>query len=354
MSEINTVFWNIQNLFDTKVSDIAADLDFTPEKGWDTETMNQKIDNLCEIINQIHSKKPISLFGMCEIENDSLTKKLIQKSDLENFEIVQVDSPDFRGIDTALAYSTEIFEFVDSSNFLVHSRYPTRDILHVILKVKETKTLLHVLVNHWPARLIGTLKSEPMRINAGDYCGRIVDRVLKFSKKEFLKLPKNTESTKKLNKRLNQNIIIMGDFNDEPFDKSIVEYLRATRNEDNMDDDYSENSFPAAKKYLKKQPHLFNCMWKFLDNPDTGTHRYTGNFYKGDPRPVNTWNVYDQFIISQGLMYGKEKLQLDLDSVEIFTEIMASGRIGYPKKFDKKKKMGYSDHFPIVATISTL
>ena len=34
MAEIKVAFWNLQNLFDTTASEIAADLEFTPDDGW--------------------------------------------------------------------------------------------------------------------------------------------------------------------------------------------------------------------------------------------------------------------------------------------------------------------------------
>jgi len=51
MSDLNVAFWNLQNLFDTSASDIAADLEFTPLEGWTDEVLEQKFDRLVEIID---------------------------------------------------------------------------------------------------------------------------------------------------------------------------------------------------------------------------------------------------------------------------------------------------------------
>jgi hypothetical protein len=34
MSEIKIAFWNVGNLFDKTASELATDLEFTPEFGW--------------------------------------------------------------------------------------------------------------------------------------------------------------------------------------------------------------------------------------------------------------------------------------------------------------------------------
>ena len=50
MTEIKVAFWNVQNLFDTTASPIAADLEFTPEQGWTEEVLAVKVANLAKII----------------------------------------------------------------------------------------------------------------------------------------------------------------------------------------------------------------------------------------------------------------------------------------------------------------
>jgi hypothetical protein len=44
------------------------------------------------------------------------------------------------------------------------------------------------------------------------------------------KISESEESLSKLNLYWNKNVLIMGDLNDEPSDKSIMNYLRATPN----------------------------------------------------------------------------------------------------------------------------
>ena len=53
MTSIKVAFWNLENFFDTTVSEIAADLKFTPENGWDDAAFKAKLTKLAQIINEL-------------------------------------------------------------------------------------------------------------------------------------------------------------------------------------------------------------------------------------------------------------------------------------------------------------
>jgi hypothetical protein len=107
-------------------------------------------------------------------------------------------------------------------------------------------------------------------------------------------------------------------------------------------------------------------MWKLI--PD-------GTNY--NERSVNSMTMLDQFIISRGLYYGKQKLRMDLNEVNIFkgTGALCEHPItikepdGRPMSFEWARKdkdgrpvetrkgreanTGYSDDFPIQGIIKT-
>jgi len=350
MAEIKIAFWNLQNLFDTTVSDIAADLEFTPEAGWDEVAFRNKLQNLAEVIRLMHRGQGADLLGLCEIENRSVAEQLIAAIGRDDYRLAHVESPDIRGLDTSLVYSAEAFELIgEPVGHLVHLRYPTRDIFEVTLRVRANGAELVVLVNHWPSRRQGTYVSEPFRIAVAHYCGRLVDQLLTLPRDQFLALPDAEESLSLLNDRWNRNVLLMGDFNDEPSDRSLVDYLQASRGEDKLEEKIKPrrgSHLPAPDQYLQSQAYLFNCMWPLLGEKDQGTLYF--------PDATNPMNLFDQFLVSRGLYYGEQGLQIDLNSVEIFKpEVMASGRKKRPQPFDKRKKSGYSDHFPIQAILRT-
>jgi hypothetical protein len=350
MSRLKVAFWNLQNLFDTVVSDIAADLDFTPDKGWDEDAFNHKVTNLATIIRSLFEGNGPDLLGICEIENRKVADILLQAIGRDDYKLAHVESPDIRGIDTSLIYSDAHFELLEEPQVhLVHLRYPTRDIFQVNLRVRENGAELMVVVNHWPSRWRGLYETEPYRITVASYCGRIIDELLKFPRKAFLAMPDTEATLERLNERWNRNILLMGDFNDEPFNRSLLDELQASSGEDKLEEALKASSgreTPSPESYLNAQAYLFNGMWPFLGRPDVGTHYFS--------QAVNTMNVLDQFIFSRGLYYGLQGLKLDPQTIEIVTPEVMTTRKGRPKAFDKESKKGFSDHFPIAAFLDTL
>jgi hypothetical protein len=383
MSDITIAFWNLGNLFDVSSSEPALVHEFTPERGWTYEVLDKKLENLAKVIKMLNNGHGPDLLGICEVENQQITQKLLDKIGRDDYEIAQFnDGPDIRGIDTSLIYSRKIFRFVNAKGYNVYLRYPTRDIFHVHLEVIENSAEIDVIVNHWPARVRGgQCETEPFRITAAECCGRIVDNILKYQADELKSMQDNLQSDEcivKLDERWNKNVLIMGDFNDQPFDKSIMNHLYATPNAQAMKewryifeflskDFYARDRQSDKQNYLQYAAYLYNCMWKLI--PD-------GTNY--NERSVNSMTMLDQFIISRGLYYGKQNLNMDLNQVNIFKEtgalceqpITIKEADGRPMSFEWARKdkygrlveirkgrepnTGYSDHFPIQGVIKTM
>jgi len=356
---IKVAFWNLQNLFDAQLSEIAADLGFTPDRGWTEEVVEAKLDHLAAVIRLMHDGAMPDLLGICEVENKSLMERLAARLDADRYAVAHVESPDIRGIDTSLLYDKNVFyphPDIPIRAIKVANRYPTRDIFEVPLRLHNSDAELIVFVNHWPSRSrMGKYASEPLRISVASHLGKLVDQHLKIDRLTYLSMPDTEATMDMLNQRWNRNILIMGDFNDEPFDRSILDYLKASSGTDHLEerikgtrgDDRGHTPSPSA--YFADQAYLFNCMWPFLAIADTGTLYYGG--------ATNSMNVLDQFMISRGLYYGLQGLQLDRGSVKIFRpEMMTSARKKRPLPFEFDRKgrdrpSGYSDHFPITAEI---
>ena len=354
MSELKVAFWNLQNLFDTRVSEIAADLEYTPANGWDHAAFSKKMDALTEVITSMHGDAGPDLLGICEIENADVARKLIDSTGRCDLALAHVESQDIRGIDTSLIYSTEKFELIDRpTEHLVHLRFPTRDIFEVRLRVRENGAELIVLVNHWPSRSRGRYETEAYRLTLASHAGRIVDGLLKYDRREYLEMPNKIASLNKLNRRWDRNILLMGDFNDEPFDRSVLEFLRASKGIDHLEEPikHSRGNLPSYKSYAGRRSYLFNCMWSQLSRADHGTHYYSGG--------TNTMSLLDQFMISRGLYFGNQGLRIrfleeGVPDAKIFKPEVMTTRKGRPRAFDRKTHKGYSDHFPIETIIDVL
>ncbi len=357
MSELKIAFWNLQNLFDVTVSKIAADLDFTPANGWDEQAFRAKITALARVIRSLHDGHGPDLLGICEIENEGVAEKLIAATGRCDYALAHIDSPDIRGIDTSLIYSTEKFELIEPPNeHLVHLRFPTRDIFEVRLRVRANNQELIVLVNHWPSRSRGRYETEAYRLTVASHAGRVVDGLLKYNRPEYFDLVESGEASdvlEVLNQRWNRNVLLMGDFNDEPFDRSVLEFLRASKGVDHLEEPIklSRGGLPSYKSYSGKRASLFNCMWSQLARPDHGTHYFSGG--------TNTMNTLDQFMVSRALYFGLKGLQLHWDedgtpAAWISKPDVMTTRKGRPRAFDRKTKNGYSDHFPIEMLIDVI
>jgi exonuclease III len=204
-------FYNFENYYDTTNQMNVADEEFLPNssKGYNSIRYNNKSAHLALVIagiGKINNAKGISLLGIAEIENKMVLKKLAEDPMIKkyNYQFIHFDSKDTRGIDVALMYQPAHFKpyqyrsysLTDATHF---TTYATRDILYV--QGELDKTWVHVLVNHWPSRRGGENASAEKRIWAATVCKRIMDSI------------ESRDSKAK--------IIVMGDFNDNPNNKSL-------------------------------------------------------------------------------------------------------------------------------------
>ncbi|MGH2568514.1 MAG: endonuclease/exonuclease/phosphatase family protein, partial [Bacteroidota bacterium] len=121
-------------------------------------------------------------------------------------------------------------------------------------------------------------------------------------------------------------ILAMGDFNDEPFDRSLTEHARCERQ--------------RAKVVRAKTATFLNLMWP-LTGRGIGSHYFN-----------NDANLLDQFLASRSLLTGDGKIAVVENSagIERFPEMAKKGDYPAPIRFGRGKELnvkGFSDHFPI-------
>jgi hypothetical protein len=349
MPTLKAAFWNLQNLFDTTASQ--------PCSGWDAVALDKKLTNLAAVIKLMHGGLGPDLLGVCEVENKALLVELVARTGLPNLVVSHQDNPDIRGIDTALIYNSAVFEpNGEPVGHDIHFRHPTRDVFEVPLKVKANGAALHVFVNHWPSRSRGQYESEPLRMAVAENCALLVQNVLKFGRNDYLAMPDTPATLRAINARFDANVLLLGDFNDEPYSRSVVDYLLATKDLDQLEEVLKKapagavparKHTPTPRDYLDQKTYLFNAMWREAGLSDHGSLHYSLG--------VNTFNLLDQVMVSRGLLLGRSGLQLQPASVQVFeAPPMASRTKRRPVAFDKLTKKGYSDHFPVQALITVL
>ena len=221
---------------------------------------------------------------------------------------------------------------------------------------------LVVLVNHWPSlRGAGQAASEPFRIAVASLCGRIVDEYLKLPRRDVVQLRDSQAAMNRLQERWNRNVLVMGDFNDEPFNHSVLSTLGAANSEDRLEEPLkkspSRRNLPAASSYLGQHAVLFNLAWSLLSEPDQGSCFFSA---VGEQR---TKQLFDQIMISRGLYYGLQGLRARSGSFTVESPPMmwtnrnatpGALRTVRPRPFDRETKLGYSDHFPVSCTIEVV
>jgi len=349
-SHINIAWWNLQRLFGIEVSPIAVELGVSSINGWDRRALEAKIDSLARTINSMFGGDGPDLLGVAEIENKQVGELLLTALRRDDYRIVVADHPQVESTGTALIYSTRVFDeqYTRVSSHYVHQRFPTCDILEVQLKTTDTNTDLAVLLNHWPSPTED--HSEAFRQTIASYCSRLIERYLKLPRPEFLELRETELARHQLLDRWNTNLLLMGSFNDNPWESSIRDILNAG---------YSflgtrelpaalKKGLPSWRSYSLCRPQLFNPAWRLLAVPDQRTCSVHGDHSS----PV----VYDQMMMSRSLMTGQSGLQVLADAAGIpqlkclEASTLADSR-GIPLSFDCETHSGFSDRLPLGLTL---
>ncbi len=315
--KIRTIaFYNVENLFDTINNPETFDDDFTEDgkNNYNSKTYKDKIDKISYVISQIGFDKANTspaIIGLAEVENRGVLEDLINSKHLKNknYQIVHFDSPDQRGIDVALLYQEKYFIPIDYEKYEVKlweetgKRIYTRDILLVsgILDNEQ----IYIIVNHWPSRRGGQAKSNPKRAKAAYVTQEIIESI-RFENE-------------------NAKIFIMGDFNDDPIDKSLKKGLIST-----------------GKYAGLTRETLYNPMEKmYKDGLNTLGYR-------------DGLNLFDQILMTHDcVVLDNNYSSFKFYKAGIFNPqylIAQKGRYkGYPSRSFQNNIYtgGYSDHFPV-------
>lgn len=350
MGIINLAWWNLGNFFDTDDDPISNDLEFTPEKGWTPQVFEAKKKNLAEGLKSIFPGERIDLLAVCEIEKDQMLADLAAIMG-ENLTVV-VDpkgTSDLRGIDVAVAYNPVKLRLEKMTTYNVYLRYPTRDLFEVEFSILETDERFSIIACHWPSRSRGRYESEPARITVAENVAYLIGNQVKVTPGAYEAL-RNVNELKPIQDKWETKILVVGDFNDEPTDRSVVSHLNASADLDRVRGETNDiDKFKDQTASYRGQPvYLYNATWKFLGTGDQGSYFF-------DPEGVpNRYQILDQIVVSRGLVTGNG-LTLDRDSVQIVRNDVLATKTGRPRKFEKKDGQytlkGYSDHLPLKAVL---
>ncbi|MCI5084032.1 MAG: endonuclease/exonuclease/phosphatase family protein [Saprospiraceae bacterium] len=301
--------YNVENLFDLQNDPNHNDDDFLPtgRQQWTQERYDKKLAQIAKVIDSMGLP---DFIGLQEVENKKVLDDLCEKTSLKKagYAPIIIESNDYRGIDVALLYKTAVFKPTNTDTIqisfperIVKQPYTTRNILYVEGLINNSEKL-HFFVNHWPSRSGGLEKSEPKRLYVA------------------------AQLRKRMNDLLNQdpnaNMIIMGDFNDEPDNNSIRTILGVL-----------ENANPPIPGFL------YDCFGA-LNQQNKGSYNYRGN-----------WNMLDHIIVSAALYDREDGVYIQNPTIFRKDWMMYQDR-----KFGAKPNRtyggpnyygGFSDHLPV-------
>lgn len=351
MGTINVTWWNLQNFFDTDDDPISKDFQYTAAHGWTQPVFEAKKTNLANALNATHSGAGPELLAVAEIEKDALLRELIIAMGKPHLKVVAdpTGTKDLRGIDVAMAYDDRKLRVKSSKTHLVHLRYRTRDIFEVVFDVLGAGEELVVIAGHWPSRSRGRYESEPVRIAVAEHTAFLVEDHVKVQPEEYERL-RAASDIQTVRDRWERRVLVVGDFNDEPGDRSVVEHLQASNDLDRVigptnDIDGFEDE---TADYRAQDVFVFNASWKFAGGRMTGTFFLDGTTQGG--KATNRYQVLDQMVASRGLVSGAG-VALDLNSVDIFRDPIVATSSFRPRRYDKSTRKGTSDHLPVTAVL---
>lgn len=312
-NDFRVMFYNVENLFDTKDDLLKNDDDFLPDgfMRWTPWKYWEKLRDITRVVTAVGEMQSPALIGLCEVENDSVMHDLTRRSPLraQEYEYLITHSPDERGINVALLYQRHQFKLLESAEYEVRFNHPenrpTRNILHAVGELVNG-SILDVFVCHFPSRSGGQLETEPARVESASLLKEKVDSVLLI--------------------RATPYCILMGDFNDPPNSKCLNHTLKSIR---------VQPPFETNK--------LYNLFFEHSEKRDIGSYKYQGK-----------WEVIDQFIVNGNLLMDERNVRVKNREAFIFNgdflledDDKYYGTKPYRTNLGPRYHGGFSDHLPI-------
>ena len=320
------VSYNVENLFDCQHDSLKDDYEFLPQaaRRWTYSKYRRKLDALARTLIATGGWTPPALVALCEVENDTVMRDLTRRSLLREagYRYLMTHSPDRRGIDVALLYQPHLFKPIARNDIRIDMprQRPTRDVLHVSGLLLNLDTL-DVFIAHLPSRSGGARQTEPYRLAVARRLKAAVDSICR--------------------RRMRPQVILMGDFNDTPADRSIRHVLQAA-------------APPSSPEALQPQALYHLLARRVARHP---RQRAIGGSYKYRGR----WQLLDHIIVSGLLLRPGAPLYTDESMAGIathpflLTDDPKHGGLQPWRTYQGPRYLGgYSDHLPVYADFRLL
>lgn len=306
---LRVLFYNTENYFDCQDDSLKQDDAFLPEGDyhWTPQRFWHKTHQLAKVLAVAGERRYPDIFALAEIETEENLNCLLRTAGMQEYRYVYAESEDRRGIDLCLAYHRYYVRHL--SHQLIHLRFPqdtekrSRPILYVKLQTLSQDSL-HVFVCHWPSKYGGAAATAPLRAHAGEVLRQHCDSIFAME--------------------AHANILIMGDFNDEPQDASLRLHLGALPD--------------TTSQALANQ--LYNLMWTASMKEVMKSYRYQGD-----------WAMLDQIIVSGNLFQKNLSARVLQADFLLEDDDRYLGKKPYRSYVGYRYQGGYSDHLPVFVDI---
>ena len=306
------MWWNAENLFDVHNDPATDDDDFTPEgsRHRTGKKLTLKKLRIQQVLDAVHAspdyRRYPDIIAFAETENREVFGWVLQKKGMPAYRTVYHETPDPRGIDIGLAYNPGSVKLLSTKAYRVPivNDKPTRHL--VAAGFSAGGNVFHVVLNHWPSRAFDREWSEQKRVIAAGIARHIVDSLRTADR--------------------NADVIIMGDFNDQPADRSVRHVLGSSED---------------AEKVMERCTNLlYNC-WSGYSG--IGSYSYR-----------NRWEKIDQILLSCGL-FQEKGIAVSRQPFRCFhipDMLSRSGNRPYATYEKGSFRGGYSDHLPLLLKVS--
>lgn len=340
--EFTVMSYNVENLFDTFDDPRLNDGEYTPTGGaeWTEEKLLEKLKNLTEAI-MLQSEGLLvcpDILGLQEVENffilEVWRRKFLQDCGYGPAIIYRPNDnepnvADIRGIKVALFSKLPLAK----RPRLLLPYQGTRHILEVTLRAGEDE--LTVFVNHWKSRRGG---GEEKRIKSAQL------------------LRKRLEEYQQADPE--HDYIVLGDFNDEPENKSLMQYLGSVLSPQQLaDDPWSHGLWNTSFEWFYL-PTVRRELEEYLLPEEVAQEisklrAKRGTYYFHGDR---VYNQFDQILISRG-MFNRKGFRYIPGSIEVIRPAKFINKDGTPKpyrSFQGGRIGGASDHLPLLVKIEKM
>lgn len=309
-------FYNMENLFDTCHDEGKRDYEFLPTGSyrWNGMKYTHKLHNmaraLADLGTDVLPNVGCAFVGLAEVENHKVLDDLTAQPQLaqRGYRYVHVEGPDRRGIDCALLYNPSLF-----------SVRTVKLVPYIQTLAKDSDFLTRGFLT-----ICGTLAGEPVAVVVCHLPSRFSDSFYREQGARQIRAIKDSL----LREDSACKVLVMGDMNDDPINKSICEALGGKGQIDEVGND-----------------EMYNPWYNILVKEGMGTL-----FYQG------AWNLFDQILLSPNLLnrHGtKDFATLKYWKHQIFKRDYLFQTEGKYKGSPKRTTAGgvwldgFSDHLPV-------